>query len=82
MFNVAFRIFTDLSHSLLQGGNEMRSRNENSRYRQKRGEAQAGNLEKKYGSSFGVHSELKMNSLKKQSEERLIVPPHEEEHKS
>lgn len=60
----------------------MRSRNENSRYRQKRGEALAGNLEKKYGSSFGVHSELKMNSLKKQSEERLIVPPPEEEHKS
>lgn len=59
----------------------MRSRNENSRYRQKRGEAIAGNFEKKYGSSFGVRSELKMDALKKQYEDQLPTPAREEEHK-
>ncbi|AIQ73766.1 MULTISPECIES: hypothetical protein [Paenibacillus] len=59
----------------------MRSRNENSRYRQKRGEALAGNFEKKYGSNFGVRSELKMDALKKQNDDQLLTTPHEEEHK-
>jgi hypothetical protein len=59
---------------LLQGGNEMRSRNENSRYRQKRGEALAGNSEKKYGSNFGVRSELTMDTLKKQYGDQSLIP--------
>ena len=46
----------------------MRSRNENGRYRQKRGDALAGNHEKKYGSGFGVRSELKLETLKKQND--------------
>ena len=59
----------------------MRSRNENSRYRQKRGEALAGNFEKKYGSNFGVRSELSMDTLKKQDDDQLMIPAqnHEEE---
>ncbi|MEK3767331.1 hypothetical protein MKY14_02185 [Paenibacillus sp. FSL R5-0887] len=59
----------------------MRSRNENSRYRQKRGEALAGNFEKKYGSNFGVRSELKMDALKKPNDDQLLTTPHEEEPK-
>jgi hypothetical protein len=60
----------------------MRSRNENSRYRQKRGEAQAGNFEKKYGSNFGVRSDLKIDVLKKQNDvQPLIEPQIQQEHK-
>lgn len=44
----------------------MRSRNENGRYRQKRGDALMGNLGKKYGSDFGVHSDMKLETLRKQ----------------
>ncbi|WP_342565707.1 hypothetical protein NST84_11535 [Paenibacillus sp. FSL R7-0345] len=51
----------------------MRSRNDNGRYRQKRGEAQTGNLEKKYGSDFGVRSELTLEALQKQHEIPLTV---------
>ncbi|WNS45932.1 hypothetical protein [Paenibacillus sp. MMS20-IR301] len=47
----------------------MRSRNENGRYRQKRGDALSGNLEKKYGSGFGVRSDLKLDSLRSQRED-------------
>ncbi|MFD5017956.1 hypothetical protein ACFWMP_03525 [Paenibacillus sp. NPDC058367] len=58
----------------------MRSRNENSRYRQKRGEALAGNFEKKYGSNFGVRSELSTDTLKKQDDDQsLISAQHHEE---
>ncbi|MGE7611217.1 hypothetical protein [Paenibacillus sp. NPDC101420] len=58
----------------------MRSRNENSRYRQKRGEALAGNFEKKYGSNFGVRSELSTDTLKKQDDDQLLISAqnHEE----
>lgn len=52
----------------------MRSRNENSRYRQKRGETLAGNFVKKYGSNFGVRSELKTDTLKKQGEDQSLIP--------
>ncbi|MNN44710.1 hypothetical protein D3C81_1590150 [compost metagenome] len=51
----------------------MRSRNENGRYRQKRGEALAGNLEKKYGSDFGVRSEVKLETLKRQDDSSSIT---------
>jgi hypothetical protein len=47
----------------------MRSRNENGRYRQKRGDALTGNLEKKYGSSFGVRSDMKLETLRSQRED-------------
>ncbi|WHY21495.1 hypothetical protein QNH28_11135 [Paenibacillus sp. G2S3] len=59
----------------------MRSRNENSRYRQKRGEALAGNFEKKYGSNFGVRSELTMDTLKKQHDDQSLIQDqnHEEQ---
>lgn len=60
----------------------MRSRNENGRYRQKRGEALAGNLEKKYGSDFGVRSELKLETLKRQDDSSSIIQlPKEQQHK-
>ncbi len=59
----------------------MRSRNENSRYRQKRGEALVGNFEKKYGSNFGVRSEMKMAALKKQTDDQTLTQIHHEEHK-
>ncbi|AIQ46650.1 hypothetical protein R70723_12795 [Paenibacillus sp. FSL R7-0273] len=51
----------------------MRSRNDNGRYRQKRGEALAGNLEKKYGSDVGVRSELTLEALKKQYDNPLAA---------
>ncbi|CAH1056081.1 hypothetical protein [Paenibacillus pseudetheri] len=57
----------------------MRSRNENSRYRQKRGEALAGNFEKKYGSNFGVRSELTTDNLKKQQDDQSLIPAHNHE---
>ncbi|WP_042201644.1 hypothetical protein [Paenibacillus camerounensis] len=44
----------------------MRSRSDNGRDRQKRGEALAGNLEKKYGSDFGARSELTLEAIRKQ----------------
>lgn len=45
---------------------QMRDRNRNARYRQKRQDALAGAaLEKKYGSDFGVHSDMKLESLRK-----------------
>lgn len=58
----------------------MRSRNENSRYRQKRGEALVGNFEKKYGSNFGVRSELTTDTLKKQDNDQSLISAqnHEE----
>ncbi|MNC50745.1 hypothetical protein D3C75_1000070 [compost metagenome] len=60
----------------------MRSRNENGRYRQKRGEALAGNLEKKYGSDFGVRSEVKLETLKRQDDSSSIIQlPKEQQHK-
>ncbi|OMD43427.1 hypothetical protein [Paenibacillus odorifer] len=52
----------------------MRSRNENSRYRQKRGEALVGNFEKKYGSNFGVRSEITTDTLKKQDNNQPLIP--------
>lgn len=52
----------------------MRSRNENSRYRQKRGEALAGNFEKKYGSNFGVRSEITTDTLKIQDNNQPLIP--------
>jgi hypothetical protein len=57
----------------------MRSRNENGRYRQKRGDALTGNLEKKYGSSFGVRSDMKLETLRSQREEG--PPQREQQHK-
>lgn len=47
----------------------MRSRNENRRYRPKRGDAQSGSLGKKYESDFGVQSNLKPETLKGQRDE-------------
>ncbi|WP_342439657.1 hypothetical protein NSS79_12970 [Paenibacillus sp. FSL L8-0436] len=58
----------------------MRSRNENSRYRQKRGEAQAGNLEKKYGSDFGVRSDMKLETLRRQTDGESLTPMLKEQH--
>lgn len=52
----------------------MRSRNENGRYRQKRGSALMENLEKKYGSDFGVRSEMKLETLKRQQDDHLLPP--------
>lgn len=51
----------------------MRSRNENGRYRQKRGSALMENLEKKYGSDFGVRSEMKLETLKRQQDDHLLT---------
>ncbi|CAM4483071.1 hypothetical protein [Paenibacillus typhae] len=51
----------------------MRSRNDNGRYRQKRGEALAGHFEKKYGSDFGVRSEVSLEALRKQHDSPLTV---------
>lgn len=51
----------------------MRSRNENGRYRHKRGEALSGNYEKKYGSYVGVRSDLKLETLKKQYNEQPLT---------
>lgn len=61
----------------------MRSRNENGRYRQKRGDALTGNLEKKYGSSFGVRSDMKLETLRSQREEGppLMQMQREQQHK-
>lgn len=67
---------------MLRGGNGMRSRNDNSRYRQKRGEAQVENIEKKYGSNFGVRSEMKMPALKKQTDDQALTQTHQEEYKN
>ncbi|WP_339315762.1 hypothetical protein [Paenibacillus sp. FSL R10-2734] len=57
----------------------MRSRNENSRYRQKRGEALVGNFEKKYGSNFGVRSELTMDTIQKQCDDQPRIPVQDQE---
>ncbi|WP_449602836.1 hypothetical protein [Paenibacillus sp. Marseille-Q9583] len=57
----------------------MRSRNENSRYRQKRGEALVGNFEKKYGSDFGVRSELSTDTLKKQDDDQSLISDQKHE---
>lgn len=61
----------------------MRSRNENGRYRQKRGDALSGNLEKKYGSNVGVRSDMKLETLKSQREEGppLFQMQREQQHK-
>ncbi|MBT2291154.1 hypothetical protein J7E73_18815 [Paenibacillus albidus] len=62
----------------------MRSRNENGRYRHKRGEALAGNYEKKYGSDFGVRSDIKLDSLKRPGDVLPLAPllkEQKEQHK-
>ncbi|CAH1190438.1 hypothetical protein PAECIP111892_00188 [Paenibacillus auburnensis] len=60
----------------------MRSRNENGRYRHKRGEAMAGNFEKKYGSDVGVRSEVKLETLKRLNDSSVITPLlKEQQHK-
>jgi len=59
----------------------MRSRNENGRYRQKRGDSLVGNLEKKYGSDFGVRSDLKLEVLRKQVDDPSLMPNVKEQHK-
>ncbi|MBW4082689.1 hypothetical protein [Paenibacillus sp. S150] len=51
----------------------MRSRNENGRYRYKRGETLVGNLEKRYGSDFGVRSDMKLEMLRRQHEEQPLT---------
>lgn len=51
----------------------MRSRNENGRYRHKRGDALVGNLEKKYGSDFGVRSDMKLETLRKQHDSQSLT---------
>ena len=60
---------------------EMRSRNENGRYRQKRGDSLVGNLEKKYGSDFGVRSELKVEALRKPYDDQSVTPILKEQSK-
>ncbi|WP_379134744.1 hypothetical protein [Paenibacillus sp. sgz500958] len=60
----------------------MRSRNENGRYRQKRGDAIAVHLEKKYGSDFGVRSDLKLETLRKQDVDQPLLAHPKELHKS
>lgn len=57
----------------------MRSRNENGRYRQKRGDALVGNLEKKYGSDVGVRSDMKLESLRKTFDEQSLTPIFKEQ---
>ncbi|MDQ0196371.1 hypothetical protein [Paenibacillus wynnii] len=59
----------------------MRSRNENGRYRQKRGDSLIGNLEKRYGSDFGVRSELKLEMLRKQNDDQPLTPILKEQSK-
>ncbi|WP_410511731.1 hypothetical protein PaeBR_16885 [Paenibacillus sp. BR2-3] len=59
----------------------MRSRNENGRYRQKRGDALVGNLEKKYGSDFGVRSDMKLETLRRQHDDLSLTQILKEQHK-
>jgi hypothetical protein len=59
----------------------MRTRSENSRYRQKRGDALAGNLEKKYGANVGVRSEWKQDALKRPADELPLTPLVKEQNK-
>ncbi|AIQ68352.1 MULTISPECIES: hypothetical protein [Paenibacillus] len=58
----------------------MRSRNENGRYRQKRGDALVGNLEKKYGSDFGVRSDMKLETLRRQHGGQSLTQLLKEQH--
>lgn len=43
----------------------MRDRNNNGRYRQKRGDAHVGNIEQKYDVDFGVRSDMHLDTLRK-----------------
>lgn len=59
----------------------MRSRGENSRYRHKRGDQTAGSQEKRYGSDFGVNSEIKLDTLRKQYEGQYLSKTKERQAK-
>lgn len=57
----------------------MRSRNDNSRYRQKHGDTQMGSFEKKYGLNTGVRSELKLETTKKKNDDSTLMQTHAED---
>jgi hypothetical protein len=50
-----------------------RDRNEDGRYRQKRGDAHVGNIEKKYGVDFGVRSDIHLETLRKQNGNKSLT---------
>ena len=43
----------------------MRDRNEDGKFRQKRGDTHVGTIEKKYGVDFGVRSDMHLETLRK-----------------
>ncbi|WP_042206398.1 hypothetical protein [Paenibacillus durus] len=59
----------------------MRDRNRNARYRQKRQDVFAGVvLEKKYGPYYGVHSDMKLETLRKLNDSPLQSPSLKEQY--
>ncbi|QWU13313.1 hypothetical protein SAMN04487895_11857 [Paenibacillus sophorae] len=59
----------------------MRDRNRNARYRQKRQDVLAGVvLEKKYGSDFGVHSDMKLETLRRMNDGSAHSPALKEQY--
>ncbi len=50
-----------------------RDRNEDGRYRQKRGDAHVGNIEKKYGVDLGVRSDMHLDTLRKRNGNKSLT---------